>query len=150
MNEQSKDMTMDEKKEFNAKKKKAADAYAARKVSARSIITKFLERDESLPANVKEAILYISGTGVRSERAGIVSELKALIMEKKSVSSVDIFNKFEYGRPTMNAKIKGFINAKPEDRIWVIFEAGNYVLKGKGENAPKGWSGVLPTVKKEL
>ena len=148
MNEKSKDMTVEEKEAFDAKKKAAAAAYQARKVAARETITNYLKDDTRIPKEVREAILYISGTGVRSERAGINSELKTLFLEAGSISSVDIFTKFDYGRPTMNAKMKLFLNpTDPKDRIWVIFENGNYVMKGKGENAPKGWPGLLPTEK---
>lgn len=148
MNEQSKDMKVDEKIAFDKKKKEAADAYQARKVTAREVITTYLKDDTRIPKEVREAILYISGTGVRSARSGINSELKALFLEKKSISTVDIFTKFDYGRPTMNQKMKLFLNpSDPKDRIWVTFEDGNYVLKGTGENAPKGWTGLLPTEK---
>lgn len=148
MNEQSKGMTMEEKKDFDNKKKEAAEAYQARKVAARKKITTYLADDTKIPKDVREAILYISGTGVRSTRSGINSELKTLFLENKSISSVDIFQKFEYGRPTMNAKIKLFLNpSDPKDRIWVTFEDGNYILKGTGETAPRGWTGLLPTEK---
>jgi len=151
MNEQSKGMSMEEKTAFDAKKKAAADAYQQRKVDARLVITTYLEKDETIPKNVREAILYISGTGVRSARSGINAELRALFIEKKTVSSVDLFQKFEYGRPTMNQKIKLFINAPdPEDRIWIAFESGNYVLKGKGAVAPRGWTGFIPTEKEDI
>jgi len=151
MNEQTKEMTMEEKANFDNKKKEAAKAYAERKAKARKIILDFLASDQAnrLADEVKGAILYISGSGVRSGRSGVVSELKALLLAGP-VSSVDIFNKFEYGRPTMNQKINGFIKAKPEDRIWVEFKDGNYVVVGKGEKPPKGWTGFLPTVKEEL
>lgn len=151
MNEQTKDMNMDEQGKFNEKKKIAAKAYAERKAAAREKVMIYLNSDESrkVPAEVKEAILYLSGTGVRTSRSGIVSELKTLLLAGP-VSSVDIFNKFEYGRPTMNQKINNFIKAKPEDRIWVAFEDGNYVIKGKGPFPPKGWTGFMPTEKVEL
>jgi hypothetical protein len=151
MNQLTKDKTMEEKKVFDAKKKAAAQAYQERKKEAREKINAWLNSDESkkLPKEVREAILYMAGSGVRSGRSGIVSELKELLL-KGPVSAVDIFQKFEYGRPTMNQKINNFIKASPEDRIWVVFEDGNYLVKGKGPEAPRGWTGYMPAEKEEL
>ena len=151
MNEQSKDMTEEEKVEFNAKKKSAAIAYAKRKDDARKIITDYFSTPESgkVPSEVKTAILYLSGKGVRSERSGISSELKDLLL-KGPVTLMSIFEKFEIGKPTMEQRIRGFINVTHvEDRIWVDFKDGTYTVVGKGENPPKGWEGYLPKVKVE-
>ena len=46
MNEQSKDMTEEEKTAFDAKKKASAKAYADRKESARKIILEYLGSPE--------------------------------------------------------------------------------------------------------
>jgi len=151
MNMQTKDMTMEEKTAFDEKKKAAAKAYQERKKAAREKIKAFFESNEAkrVPPEVKEAIEYLAGMGQRAGRTGVNSELKDLLL-KGPVSAVDIFQKFEYGRPTMNQKINGFIKADPEDRIWVAFENGNYVVKGKGPEAPKGWTGYKPVAKAEL
>lgn len=151
VNQQSKDMTMEEKNAFDDKKKVAAQAYAERKKIAREKVMSYLNSDESkrVPTEIKEAIQYLAGTGVRSTRSGIVSELKALLLNGP-VSSVEIFQKFEYGTPTMKQKINNFIKTSPEDRIWVTLEDGNYIVKGKGPEAPKGWTGYLPTESAEL
>ncbi len=149
MNQLTKDMTMENKENFDNKKKEAAKAYAERKKEARAKVSAYLAEDKRIPQEVREAIQYLAGTGARTGRSGVVSELKALLLAGP-VSAVDIFQKFEYGRPTMNQKINGFIKASGEDRIWVAFENGNYVVKGKGPDAPKGWTGFMPTEKAEL
>jgi hypothetical protein len=150
-NVQKVDMNEIEQKVFDEKKKFAADAYAKRKDEARNVIMKYFESDESnrVPQNVKTAILYISGKGVRSERSGITSELKDLLL-KGPMTLMSIFEKFEYGRPAMEQRIRGFINVTHvEDRIWVDFKDGKYTIVGKGENPPKGWAGYVPKVKVE-
>jgi hypothetical protein len=102
-----------------------------------------------VPENVKVAILYISGKGVRSERSGVTSELKDLLL-KGPVTLMSIFEKFEYGRPAMEQRIRGFINVTHfEDRIWVDFKDGKYSIVGTGKNPPEGWTGYLPKVKVE-
>lgn len=151
MNEQSKSMTEEEKKVFDEKKKVSAQAYAKRKDEARKIITGYFLTPESgkVPIEVKTAILYLSGKGVRSERSGVNSELKDLLL-KGPVTLMSIFEKFEIGRPTMEQRIRGFINVKNvNDRIWVDFKDGTYTVVGKGENPPKNWEGYLPKVKVE-
>lgn len=148
--ERMESMSVEEKKAYNEKKKIAAKAYQERKREASTKVLEWLKTDPKIPEDVKQSMLYLTG-GSTVKRTGAVSELKAMILEKKSVSSVDIFNSFEYGRPTMEQKIRGFIKvANPEDRIWVAFENGNYVLKGTGPNPPKGWTGYVPTEKSEL
>jgi hypothetical protein len=151
MNQQKEGMTMEEKKAFDEKKKAAAKAYAERKNQAREKIEKWLDSPDSknLPNEVREAIKYFTGKGVRMSRSGVVNELREMLLAGP-VSGVEIFQKFEYGRPTMNQKINGFIKASPESRIWVAFENGNYVVKGTGPNPPKGWTGYLPPEKEEL
>lgn len=151
MNTQTKDTTMEEKTSFNDKKKEATKAYSARKDSARKIVMGYFESDESnrVPEEVKTAILYLSGKGVRSTRTGVTSELKKILLAGP-VSLMDIFQKFEYGRPTMEIKIRNFINCKnPDDRIWVDFKDGNYSIVGTGVNPPEGWDGYIPKEKVE-
>jgi hypothetical protein len=140
-----------EQKEFDQKKKDAAKAYADRKDTARNLIMEYFNSNESkkIPENVRTAILYISGKGVRSERSGITSELKDLLL-KGPLTLMSIFEKFEYGRPAMEQRIRGFINVTHfEDRIWVEFKDGKYSIVGKGENPPENWTGYLPKVKVE-
>lgn len=144
-------MTDEEKAEFDLKKKVAADLYKKRKDEARIVIMNYLNSPESskIPENVRTSILYLSGKGVRSERSGITSELKELLL-KGPISLMSIFEKFEIGKPTMEQRIRGFINVTHvEDRIWVELKDGIYTIIGKGENPPKNWTGYLPKVKVE-
>ena len=143
-------MNEEQKAEHNAKKKVAADAYKARKADAKAKIKEFLASKESksLTPEVREAIEYMTGTGARVQRAGVTNELKELLMTGP-VSAIDIFTKFEYGRPAMETKIRNFIKADPSERIWVAFEKGNYIVKAVGENAPEDWTGYVPAVKSE-
>lgn len=144
-------MTAEDKKVYDEKKKEAAKAYKERRDNAKKVVNDWLNTNPRLPDEVKQAIEYITGSGVRSARTGVTSELKLMLMTKKSVSAVEIFQAFEYGKPTMERKIRDFIKvANPADRIWVAFENGNYVLKGTGENPPKDWTGFVPTKKEEL
>jgi hypothetical protein len=150
MNELTKDMTMEDKAKFDEGKKVAAEAYKARKAEARETITKWIADEPKVDTKVLEAIKYLAGTGVRSVRTGVSLELRNLL-EAGPVSTVDIFNKFEYGRPTMQQKINDFIKkGEPKDRIWVALADGKYSIVGRGPNPPKGWIGYLPVVKEEL
>lgn len=151
MNEQKKGLTMEEQKKFDEKKKRAADDYKKRKDEAREIIMNYMNSPESkkIPEEVRTSILYLSGKGVRSERSGISSELKSLLL-KGPLSLMEIFEKFEYGIPSMEQRIRGFINVTHvEDRIWVDFDKKTkiYSVVETGENPPKDWNGYLPKVK---
>ena len=125
--------------------------FTEKRNAQKAIVKTFLETEagKAIPAETLEAIKYLAGMGARSQGMQISNELKAMLL-KGPVSSVDIFTRFEYGRPTMEKKIRDFIKAEPDNRIWVTFEAGNYVVKGKGENAPRGWKGYVPVVESDL
>lgn len=144
-------MSKEDKAKYDEKKREAAKAYKERQNTAKSAIKAFLSSPEAdlIPADVKSAIEYLTGSGQRIARSGVNDELANLLLAGP-VSAVDIFTKFEYGRPTMEKKIREFIKREPEDRLWVAFEKGNYVVKGTGEFAPEGWTGYLPTKKEEL
>lgn len=136
--------------DLKEKKKIAADAYRERKNNARKIITDYLATSPKMDQNVLESIKYMIGSGVRTARTGVNTELKDLLLSGP-VSLLDIFTKFEFGKPTMDQKIRGFIKTnKPEDRIWVAFEEGMYIVKGTGEKVPRGWTGYVPVVVEEL
>lgn len=148
--ERMEQMSTEEKKAYDEKKRIAAKNYQKRKSEARKVVQDWIKTGPRIEPSVKEAIEYLTGLN-KAARSGVVSELKSLILEKKSVSLIDIFNKFQYGRPTMDQKVRQFIKtANPEDRIWVAFENGNYVLKGQGANPPKDWTGYVPVEKTEL
>jgi len=151
-NERMSKMNATEKADYDEKKKVAAEAYKARKDAAKKIINTFLESTESkkLTPEVREAIEYIAGSGQRSARTGVTSALKELL-EQGPVSTIDIFTKFEYGKPTMDIKIREFIKNPKDvnDRIWVALQNGNYEIVGRGEFAPEGWTGYQIPVKVE-
>ena len=125
--------------------------FTEKRNAAKTAVKTFMESEagKALDNNVAEAIKYLAGMGARSQGMQIANELRTLLMEGP-VSSVDIFTKFEYGRPTMEKKIRDFIKADVKNRIWVAFEEGNYVVKGTGENAPRGWTGYVPVVSEDL
>lgn len=146
MNEQSRNMNEIEKAEFDEKKKVAAKDYADRKNEARAKIMAYLESAESkkLPEEVREAILYISGKGVRSARSGVNSELKSLLL-KGPLTLMEVFEKFDIGIPSMEQKIRSFVNTKnAEDRIWVEFKDRTYTVVGTGSKAPTDYTGPKP------
>ena len=151
MNKLTEGKTMEEKKDFDEKKKVAAQAYQARKVDARKKVTNFMNSDlaKNIPAEVKSAIEYLAGTGQRLASAGVGSALRDALL-KGPLTSIEIFQKFEYGTPTMKNKIREFIKATPENRIWVEFKDGKYSVVGKGEKVPANWSGYVPAEKEEL
>lgn len=67
-----------------------------------------------------------------------------------SVSEMDIFTRFQYGRAEMRSHIvRAIKQAKdPAERVWVAFDFGSktYTLKGIGASAPEGWTGYKPAV----
>lgn len=132
--------------EQKTKKEKAAKDYADRKNEARAKIMTYLESQESrkLPEEIREAILYISGKGVRSARSGVNSELKSLLL-KGPLTLMEVFEKFDIGIPSMEQKIRAFVNAKnTDDRIYVNFENRTYTVVGTGSAIPKNYSGPKP------
>ena len=152
MNQLMKGKTMEQTAEFNEKKKVAAQAYQARKKAAAEILKGFLASDEAknISDEVKGAITYLTGTGQRTARAGVTSALKTFLLEGPK-SLKEIFKKFEYGTPTMEANIKKFIKVtNPDDRMWVSFHDGVYEVMGQGATPPEGWTGMVPTEKTEL
>jgi len=124
--------------------------FTEKRNAAKATLKKYLDTKPTLTPEVMDAIKYMAGLGARSQGMVVSSALHDLLVIGKPVPLVDIFTKFEYGRPTMEKKVRDFIKASPENRIWVAFENGAYVLKGKGADAPRGWTGYLPTVKEEL
>lgn len=138
---------MEAREKFLQGKKEAADRYKERQAAAKNLIIGFVNSKPDLPSDVLEAMTYLAGAGkaARVSKPGVNDTLKNLFLEQGSVSAIEIFEKFEFGRPTMEQKIRTFI--KGEDKIWVAFENGNYVLKGEGDEAPEGWTGYVPVVK---
>ena len=143
-------MNEEEKKAYNEKKKAAAKAYNQRKKVAKELVKKWIaENPRGLTPEVKSAIEYLTGIS-KVAKSGVLDELRALFLEKKSISLLELFQKYEYGRPTMEQKVRQLIKLPEDRRIWIAFENGNYVLKGQGAEPPKGWTGYVPVVKEEL
>ena len=147
MNEKSKNMTPEEKAIFDQGKRDAADAYKVRKNAARAIIMSWIP-EAKITDEVKQAILYLSGQGVRTSRSGVNDELKAFLVEPKT--ALEIYNEFEFGKPTMDQKIRQFIKA--DQKVWIAFDEDSktYSIAGKGDNPPRNWTGYLPVEKVEL
>jgi len=133
------------------KENKKGSAFTEKRKAKKAIVKAYLETEagKALTGEVLEAIKYLAGMGARSQGMQISNELKELLVAG-DVSAIDIFTKFGYGQPTMQKKIRDFIKAEPENRIWVKFENGNYSIAGRGENAPRGWTGFVPVVNAEL
>ncbi len=149
-NERMEKMSEVEKKAYDEKKKAAAKAYNERKKQARELVKTWIASNpRGLEAEVKQAIEYLTGLS-KVAKSGIIDELRNLFIEKKSVSLMELFQKYEYGKPTMEQKVRQMIKLPEDRRIWVAFENGNYVLKGQGAEPPKGWTGYVPVVKEEL
>lgn len=141
--------------EQKQKKKEAAQRYKENQKEAKDTLKVFLASHKAdLEDNVVKAIEYLTGAGKaeRVSRPGVNDVLKQALMEAPSgLTAIEVFEQFEFGRPTMEQKIRTFIKAKnPEDRVWIAFEDGAYHVKGTGENPPEGWTGYLPVVKEDL
>lgn len=139
-------MTEEEKVAYNEKKKVAAAKYKERQAEAKATIKEFIaEAGDDLPSEVKEAIQYLIGSGKRQARAKVTNVLRETLLENGTMTGLEVYTAFEYGTPTMKTKVRELIkNAEPEDRVWVAFESGNWVVKGTGPEAPEGWDGYMP------
>jgi len=149
MNKQTEGMSMEQKEAFMEKKRAAARAYQARKDEARKTINEWLSTKPRIEENVKQAILYLSGTGQRIAGPRVGNALKEALLAGP-MTPVEIFTKFEYGTPTMKQKIREMIKVAPEDRVWVELKDGKYQVVGKGAKPPKDWTGYLPAESEEL
>ena len=142
-------MSDEQKQAFLAKKKEAAVAYQNRKNEARNKINEWLKSNPRIEEEVKQAILYFTGTGQRLAGPKVGNALKEALLAGP-LSPIEIFQKFEYGSPTMKQKIREMIKCEPADRIWVELKDGKYQVVGKGPKAPKGWTGYVPAESEEL
>ena len=142
-------MTEEQKVAYNEKKKEAAKAYKERQNNAKATVKSFLAEGPELPEEVRSAMEYLVGSGQRVARQ-VTNVLRETLLERGSMSGIEIYTEFEYGTPTMKTKVRDLIKkAKPEDRVWVAFESGNWVVKGTGAEAPEGWTGYVPEEKAE-
>ena len=70
-----------------------------------------------------------------------------------TVDEVKLFQTMKAGRKEAAGFIRvGLKKAVEKDRKWITFspETGVYKLVAIGENAPKDWSGYVPTVTKDI
>ncbi len=134
-----------------AKKKIAAEAYQARKNEARAKIEAWLKTEPKIESDVKQAILYFTGTGQRmtGTRTAGVNLLKEALLAGP-LTPMEIFQKFELGTPEMKNKIRDMIKVEPSERVWVELKDGKYQVVGKGEREPRGWTGYKPAKSEEL
>ena len=142
-------LTKDKNMTDEEKRKASAKAYTERKNAAKAVVAKWLESKPRLDDETKSAIEYLASVGTKT-RSGINGQLRERFLKEKSIPLMTLFQDYEFGRPTMENKVRLFIKLPAEQRIWVAFEDGNYVLKGVGENAPRGWDGFMPANKEEL
>ena len=123
-----------------------ANTVTAKRNEKKAIVKKWLDsKPEGLKADLKEAIEYLAGMGARSQGMVNANKLKEML-EAGTVTALQIFDAFEYGRLTMDKKSKDFLKVSdPADRIWVARdEAGSYSIVGKGARKPKDWTGFIP------
>jgi len=87
------------------------------------------------------------GNGGGSKKASVLASVKALFESNDGIDELEVFTELKLGRSDMNKNIKLMIkNFKPEQRVWVNFnpEDGEYIVEGRGAEAPEGWTGYLP------
>jgi len=143
---------------FKAGKKEAAKKYQENQAKAKKAMNDFLATNDpmisQLPAAVVDAMKYLAGAGKaeRVAKPGTNNVLRDMFLERGTIPALELYDKFEYGRPAMEQKIKTFIKAKPEERLWIRFVADtkSYELVGTGEFAPDGWTGYVPVAKTDL
>jgi len=108
--------------------------------------------DADLAAKAKSLLpRNAGGTGpvyVRGERKNLIVEaLKSLFVSGNTASEDDVWQKLRLDRSSMRKRcVLAIKKAKPEERLWVSFNAstGVYTLEGEGKNAPEGWLGYVP------
>ncbi len=82
-----------------------------------------------------------------TKKASMMNLVGDMFAEKEVISEIEIFNELHIGRSEMAKNIKLLIkNFKPENRTWIHFDAenGEYIVEGRGEEMPDGWTGYTP------
>lgn len=82
-----------------------------------------------------------------SSRRSINIDIRDLLLDGEEHAEMEIFKAFHIGRPEMAGKIRMFIrNPNFDERLWIHFDEEKevYQLKGKGKEAPEGWTGFMP------
>jgi hypothetical protein len=177
--EVTKDMTDEQKKDANrtraASYRKAQGVVfdAFKKIMSEIKVSGTTEvSDDTMDALTLEAYTFLSTRGTRVGRPNGSAAPKQTFAQK----IVAFFKSGQYemdkdGNPTPGkvASIYVYVhadmdtartlsslkvaldNAEPADRLWVSYdsEAKVYTIEGTGPDAPAGWTGQLPTPKKE-
>ena len=136
-----------------AYKVKMKKLQEARKGARGRIMTFLADNAETLGALKGDIELFIGKGGARAGVPGANFELRDALVAAgdKGISEMDIFKKYHVGRNEMKVKIRIFLlTPNPADRVWVTFDESKEIYKvvGKGEKAPAGWDGYVPTAKK--
>lgn len=138
------DVQIDPKKE---KKDRNKEKRAKKKAALIRILdyVKTNSSDDQLLADVK---FLTPGQRFGGEvRTGIMDVAYAVFREKRVLTEAEAFEAFKMGRPGMRSICKKLIRKqKPENRLWIYFDAqeGTYSVKGEGADSPEGWTGYKP------
>jgi hypothetical protein len=118
------------------------------KKSALMTLIKFVnDSADDLPSAVKSALVALTPgtrTSTVTPRRSVIADL---LLEKHTVDEEYIWANLKLGRAEMRKACVMLIKkAKPEDRVWIHFDAekGEYNLQGTGPEAPAGWTGYRP------
>lgn len=142
--------------EAKAKKAIYEAALKERKVAAKVRVVQFVKDNAKDLGSIADDIkILIGARGPSATRApgvskSINSELRALLLEKKSLSEMDIFKTFHIGRPEMTNKARVLVLCpNPADRVWIKFDDAKevYVVVGTGATPPAGFAGYIPEAK---
>lgn len=139
-------------KALKDKKNRRKAAKRAELVEALTFVVQNAE-DPDLVAKAKRLLPRDAGgtgpvyvAGVRKNL--IVETLKSLFADGlTAVTEDDAWQKLRLDRSSMRKKcVLAIKKAKPEERVWVSFNAttGIYTLEGEGPNPPEGWLGYVP------
>lgn len=132
------------------KKKKARkreEARAALKVLVDFAIAKGGDAEKAAAKKYANKANGVRAVGGAASGPKFLDVLNAMFAKSASIHEDRVWTEFKLGRAEMR---KHMINAikkpKAEDRLWIEFNAqtATYTLKGKGKDAPTGWTGYKP------
>lgn len=136
-----------------ASRKKDKTAKRAAKNSAFEVLKAIVDasKDEKAKAaltTIRPALYGVVAAGDHSGNTSGVNKFVALVVEKKSISEDEVFKALKIGRKDAAGYIRKFLKkAAPADRVWINFDKGSglYFVVGTGANAPKEYTGSIPT-----
>ncbi len=114
----------------------------AQKALCKSYLT---AEKENMTPDVFEAFKALTGAFKegRLQRPGVNDALRSLFLDRGiagEVTSIEIFELFEFGAPEMAKRIRQLINSdKP---VWISYENKVYTLKGI-DTQPEDWTGYV-------